>query len=68
MALYLIGLLGAGWRLSGSFDALKLVAALVLLAVGIWAPAIATWGAAALVTGVVAVVCVVDAVRLISPG
>lgn len=68
VALYLIGLLGAGWRLSGSFDALKLVAALVLLAVGIWAPAIATWGAAALVTGVLAAVCVVDAVRLASPG
>jgi low temperature requirement protein LtrA len=66
VALYLLGLLGASWRLSGSFDALKVVAALVLLAVGLWAPAIATWGAAAIVTGVLAALCVVDSLRLVS--
>jgi low temperature requirement protein LtrA len=67
VALYLLGLLVASWRLIGSFDPLKVVAALVLLAVGVWAPSIASWGAAAIVTGVLAAVCVVDAVRLVSP-
>jgi low temperature requirement protein LtrA len=67
VSLYLVGLLAAGWRLIGSFDPLKVVAALVLLAVGLWVPPIASWGAAAIVTGVLAVVCVVDAVRLVSP-
>ena len=65
VALYLAGLVGASWRLIGSFDVVKSAAALALLSIGLWAPAIATWGAAALVTGVLAAVCVVDAVRLV---
>jgi low temperature requirement protein LtrA len=67
VALYLIGLAGASWRLIGSFDAFKVVAAVVLLAVGLWAPAVATWGAAAIVTGVLVAVCGLDRVRLVSP-
>jgi len=65
VALYLAGLVGASWRLVGSFDVLKSAAAVALLAVGLWAPAIAAWGAAAIVTGVLAAICVADAGRLV---
>jgi low temperature requirement protein LtrA len=67
VALYLMGLVGASWRLIGSFNALKLVAALVLLAIGLWAPAVGPLAAAAIVTGVLAAVCVADTVGLVSP-
>jgi low temperature requirement protein LtrA len=67
VALYVVGLVGAGWRLIGSFDGLKVLAAIVLLAIGLWAPGLAPWGAAAIVTGVLVAVCVADAVRLGSP-
>jgi len=65
VALYLAGLVGASWRLVGSIDVLKSAAAVALLAVGLWAPAIAAWGAAAIVTGVLAAICVADAGRLV---
>lgn len=60
VALYLIGLDAAAWRLLGSIDFSKLAAALVLLAVGLFAPTLAPWVAAAIVTGVLAVVSLVD--------
>ena len=64
IALYFAGLVGARWRLLGSVDALKVLAALVLLALGVAAPAVAPWGAAAIVTGVLTAVCAADAIRL----
>lgn len=39
----------------------------LVFAVGLWAPSIASWGAPVIVTGMLAAVCVVDAVRLVSP-
>jgi low temperature requirement protein LtrA len=65
VALYLAGLVGAAWRLLGSFGWLKFLAACVLVILGVAAPAVASWGAAAIVTGVLAAVCVVDAGRLV---
>lgn len=64
VALYLVGLGAAAWRLLGAFDLVKALAALVLLAVGFWAPALASWAAPAIVAGVLAAVCAADAVRL----
>ncbi|MBV9164789.1 MAG: low temperature requirement protein A [Solirubrobacterales bacterium] len=60
VALYLVGLDAAAWRLLGSIDLFKLAAALVLLAVGLFVPTVAPWVAAAIVTGVLAVVSLVD--------
>ena len=64
VALYLVGLAAAGWRLMGSVAVLKLLAAVALLVLGLWSPPIASLAAAAIVTGVLAAVCAGDAVRL----
>jgi low temperature requirement protein LtrA len=60
VALYLAGLAGAAWRLTGSVDISKVVAALVLLAVGLFAPVLEPWAAAAIVTAALAGVCIAD--------
>ena len=64
MALYLAGLIAAGRRLLGSVDFLKVAAALALVALGFIAPGLAPWAAAAVVTGVLAGVCVGEAFPL----
>jgi low temperature requirement protein LtrA len=64
VALYLLGVVAAGWRLLGSVAefrhavavALKLGAAVALLAVGVFATGLVAWGAAGLVCAVLAVV------------
>ncbi len=64
VALYLAGLVAASRRLLGSVDLVKSAAAIVLFALGVAAPALAPWAAAALVTGVLAAVCAIDAFPL----
>jgi low temperature requirement protein LtrA len=72
VALYLTGIAAAGRRLLGPIEesrhmgalALKLAAAILLVAIGVFATGLTAWAVAAVVCGVLAVVCVGEVVAL----